>query len=94
MTGSSLILIVVPIMAFVAMFFWLGLVFYADSHPGYRRVTAKSRKAGRRVTAAEGPDLATGGEPEDLPGASAPGPGDHERIHERIDDTAAAAASR
>jgi len=35
-TGSSYILIVVPIVAFVAMFFWLGLVFYADSHPGWK----------------------------------------------------------
>lgn len=35
-TGSSYIPIVVPIMAFVAMGFWLGLILYADSHPGYR----------------------------------------------------------
>ena len=35
MTGSSYLAIVVPIMAFIAMAFWLGLVFYADSHPGY-----------------------------------------------------------
>jgi hypothetical protein len=33
-TGSSYVAIVVPIMAFIMMAFWLGLVFYADSHPG------------------------------------------------------------
>lgn len=37
MTGSSYLAIVVPIIAFIAMAFWLGLVFYADSHPGYGR---------------------------------------------------------
>jgi hypothetical protein len=33
-TGSSYIPIVVPIVAFLAMGAWLGLVFYADRHPG------------------------------------------------------------
>ncbi len=36
MTGSSFIPIVVPIVAFVGMFVWLGLVFHADSHPGWK----------------------------------------------------------
>jgi hypothetical protein len=35
-TGSSYIPIVVPIIAFLAMASWIGLVFYADSHPGYK----------------------------------------------------------
>jgi hypothetical protein len=35
-TGSSYIPIVVPIIAFFAMAFWLGMVFYADRHPGYK----------------------------------------------------------
>jgi hypothetical protein len=42
-TGSSYVAIVVPIMAFIMMAFWLGLVFYADSHPGYGR--GRSRKS-------------------------------------------------
>ncbi len=44
MSGSSLIPIVVPIMAFVAMAFWLGLVFHADSHPrrAHKRRSAAS----------------------------------------------------
>lgn len=36
MTGSSYVPVVVPVIAFVAMAFWLGLIFYADAHPGYR----------------------------------------------------------
>jgi len=54
-TGSSYVAIVVPIIAFTAMAFWLGLVFYADSHPGSRdrqrrqqpSETARSQAAGR-----------------------------------------------
>jgi hypothetical protein len=57
-TGSSYIPIVVPIMAFVAMGFWLGLIFYADSHPGYRH---------RKVR--PGPGDAAG-----APDSEAPGP--------------------
>jgi len=51
-TGSSLIPIVVPIVAFVGMFTWLGLVFHADSHPGWKprrrpaRASASTRADG------------------------------------------------
>jgi len=37
MTGSSLVAFILPVVAFTAMAFWLGMVFYADSHPGYGR---------------------------------------------------------
>jgi len=37
MSGSSLVAIILPVVAFTAMAFWLGMVFYADSHPGYGR---------------------------------------------------------
>lgn len=33
MTGSIEAQIVIPIVAFVVLFFWIGLVFWADSHP-------------------------------------------------------------
>jgi hypothetical protein len=36
MTGSSLVPIVVPIVAFCALAVWFGLVFYADAHPGWK----------------------------------------------------------
>jgi hypothetical protein len=42
-TGSSYVAIVAPIVAFAAMAFWLGLVFYADSHPGSRRKLARQK---------------------------------------------------
>jgi hypothetical protein len=47
----------VPAVAFVAMFVWLGLVFYADSHPGWHAKAAKPR-SGRAP-----------GEPASLPAA-------------------------
>lgn len=66
MTGSSYIPIVVPIMAFLAMAFWLGLIFYADSHPGYRHPKAEP-----------GPDHAG----EETAAVEPVGP-EHERIDE------------
>jgi len=47
-TGSSSVAIVLPIVAFTAMALWIGMVFYADSHPGYGR--RKSRQ-GLKATA-------------------------------------------
>ena len=35
MTGSSLALIVIPIVAMITLFGWLAAVFYADSHPAH-----------------------------------------------------------
>jgi len=37
MTGSSLVAIILPAVAFTGMAFWLGMVFHADNHPGYGR---------------------------------------------------------
>jgi hypothetical protein len=36
MTGSPLVPIVVPIVALLCLGAWIALVFYADSHPGWR----------------------------------------------------------
>jgi hypothetical protein len=36
MTGSFLVLIIVPIVALIALAAWLGMVFWADAHPGWR----------------------------------------------------------
>ncbi len=83
MTGSSYIPIVVPIVAFAAMAFWLGLVFYADAHPGYRRKTSRRRSRGAAATTSDTADLAPGPRREALPRADAPaGPREHERIDE------------
>lgn len=49
MSGSSLIPVIVPIMAFVGLAFWIGLVFYADSHP---RRARKPSGAGSKPPAA------------------------------------------
>lgn len=86
MTGSSYIPIVVPTMAFVAMFFWLGLVFHADSHPGWkpRRKPGHASVFDRPAAAVAGPVAGADADgapearrPDAAPGtgpASAPGP--------------------
>jgi hypothetical protein len=33
MTGSALAPVIIPIVAFVFLFLWIGLVFYANAHP-------------------------------------------------------------
>jgi len=53
-TGSSSVAIVLPIVAFIGMALWLGLVFYADSHPGY------GRRKSRQGLAATAPQQAAG----------------------------------
>jgi hypothetical protein len=35
-SGSSMIPIITPIVALLAMAVWLGMIFYADGHPGQR----------------------------------------------------------
>ena len=46
MTGSNpnLVAIVVPIVAFFALAFWLGLCFYAGSHPSWRHQQPASER--------------------------------------------------
>lgn len=70
MTGSAYLPIVLPIVAFVAMACWLGMVFYADSHPGYRSPKPHGSTA----------DTATGRAEADQPAITGTAPGDHERI--------------
>jgi hypothetical protein len=77
-TGSSYIPIVVPIVAFVGMAFWLGLVFYAAQHPGYRRRTPRRSTGGVAPVTHE-----AAVPPGALTDAGVPaGPRDHERIEE------------
>jgi hypothetical protein len=78
-TGSSYIPIVVPIVAFVGMTLWLGMIFHADRHPGYWRRTPPhsdgSTPRGSRQAAAVPARVLTdaGVHPEK---------GEHERIEE------------
>jgi hypothetical protein len=71
-TGSSYIPIVVPIMAFVAMFFWLGLVFYADGHPGWK----PRRKPGQASAPAEADAAPEARRLDAAPGAAPAGAAD------------------
>jgi hypothetical protein len=47
MTGSNLVLIVVPIVMVVALGTWLGLVMYAGAHPEWKaqRLAREARQA-------------------------------------------------
>lgn len=63
-TGSSY--------TFLAVGFWLGLIFYADSHPGYRHGRARPRPEDAVAEAGTGQTGA----------GEAAGP-EHERIDER-----------
>jgi hypothetical protein len=55
MTGSFLVPIVVPIVAVVALAIWIGLVFWADAHPGWKAhgVAPGSEVTGARLTLPE-----------------------------------------
>lgn len=55
MIGSYLVPIVVPIVAFVAMAVWLGIVFWADAHPQWKSHAVVS---GPKLTAAGNPPAA------------------------------------
>ena len=46
MTGSSLAPVIVPIVAVLALFAWLGLVFYAAAHPEWKRHGVPAGSAG------------------------------------------------
>ena len=71
MTGSFLVPIVTPIVALIALACWLGMVYWADAHPGW--------KAPR---AARGPEITS----ETFPAAPASGdrlPGEASPQHEK-----------
>lgn len=59
MTGSSLAPIIVPIVAFIALAAWLGMVFWADAHPEWKPHAA-----------IPGPEITSAGVP---PAAAEPG---------------------
>ena len=83
MTGSSYIPIVVPIVAFLAMALWLGLVFYAAGHPGYRRRTPRRRSRSAAATSSDTAAVAPAPQQEAISDAGIPaGPREHERIDE------------
>jgi hypothetical protein len=49
MTGSSLVPIVTPIVALITLAFWLGLIYWADAHPGWK---ASRAARGPEITSA------------------------------------------
>lgn len=69
MTGSTLAVVIIPIVAFLTLALWLTMVFYADAHPMHR---ASSPARVRPDAAAR--DEQPGPEPERSP-EHAPEPG-------------------
>lgn len=57
MTGSFWVAIVVPIVAFLALAAWLGMVYWADAHPGWK---ARPAAPGPGLTGAGSPPAAAG----------------------------------
>jgi len=43
MSGSLLAIIIIPIVAFLALFGWLAAVLYASRHPGWRKAGPRPR---------------------------------------------------
>lgn len=60
MTGSFLVPIITPIVAILALACWLGVVFWAEGHPGWktRRAAQETQFPGESATLAG--DLAAG----------------------------------
>jgi hypothetical protein len=53
MTGSALAPVVIPIVAFVFLFLWIGLVFYAGAHPSVHGRADRPAHEDRKAAAHE-----------------------------------------
>jgi hypothetical protein len=51
MTGSALAPVVIPIVAFVFLSLWIGMVFYANAHPPVHRQADRAGHEDREATA-------------------------------------------
>ena len=52
MTGSSLAPVVIPIVVAISLAAWIFMVFYADSHPGWRGQATTSKQPRTGASAA------------------------------------------
>jgi len=59
MTGSNLVAIVTPIVALVLLGGWLGLIYWADAHPGWKELRATR---GPEITSETFPAAAASGD--------------------------------
>jgi hypothetical protein len=74
MTGSTPALVITPVVAVLLLAAWIGLVFYADSHPVWRRGASSGRSTTDRAADAipRQPDASRDGmssRPEESPAA-------------------------
>jgi hypothetical protein len=55
MTGSALAPVVIPIVAFVFLFLWIGMVFHANAHPSvHGRADRAGHEDGEAATREDG----------------------------------------
>jgi hypothetical protein len=57
MTGSTEAAIVIPIVAFILLFTWLGAVFWADSHPRWGNSEVPGQASSRPTELPEGTEI-------------------------------------
>ncbi len=53
MTGSALAPVIIPIVAFVFLFLWIGMVFHANAHPSVHRQADRAVHEDREAAAHE-----------------------------------------
>ena len=75
MTGSNLVLIVVPIVMLVALGAWLALVYWAGEHPEWKAHRPAREAAARAGRGGRGRGGAGGGRGREAGGGSGGGPG-------------------
>jgi hypothetical protein len=75
MTGSNLVLIVVPIVSVSALALWLGLVMYAGAHPEWKAHRLAREAAAREASAVAAREHVTvpAGEPAAVPAGARAG---------------------
>lgn len=81
MTGSNLVLIVVPIVMVLALGTWLGLVMYAGAHPEWKaqrlareaREAHQAREAAAAAAETEAPPVPAASGEAPVPVSAAPG---------------------
>ena len=76
MTGSSLAPFIVPIVAMICLAFFLGVVYYADSHPEWKRAGQEpGRTPADQASSSAVASHPGSGELTDEPRPAGPGPG-------------------
>lgn len=81
MTGSIEAQIIIPIVAFVLLFSWLGIVYWADSHPYWKGHKPPAQSSGQGVgQGIREPLIPPGRDAPNVPGQRVPAGDDSPRV--------------